>query len=234
MTQAAFTEALLLARSQGPDALSALAEEHLPLVKMLAARLPWTGYPREELVQQGVLGLMKALQRYDPSRGTTFSTYAAALILGEMRMLRREDAPLHIPRTDREKRSRLREAQQQLTSVLAREPTIDELATALHMDAAELVLQMEDVTVTSMDAPITEDGAPLSELLPEQDDWLSRLMLRDIFARLSPDDRQLLVLRYQYGFTQAEAAQRLGTTQSQVSRREKVLRTLLHHAWNDD
>lgn len=218
-----FPEDLLHARKDGPEALQRLAETHLPLVGMLARRFP-SPLPKEELYQQGVVGLMKALRGFDPARGTAFSTYAAAMILGEMRMLSRQNAPLHIPRPEAELRRRIRHAQDALTASLRREPTVTELAEALHMDAAELPLHMEEITVASTDS---EDGAPL---LPDPEDWQMRIELRDILARLPEMDRQLILLRHRAGLTQSQAGQRLGLTQMQVSRREAVIRTLLRRA----
>lgn len=218
-----FADDLLHARMDSPEALQRLAEEHLPLVGMLTRRFP-SPLPKEELYQQGVVGLMKALRRFDPARGVAFSTYAAAMILGEMRMLSRQNAPLHIPRPEAELRRRIRHAQDALTAALHREPTVIELAEALHMDAAELPLHMEEITVASTDG---EEGAPI---LPDPEDWQMRIELRDILARLPEMDRQLILLRHRAGLTQAQAGQRLGLTQMQVSRREAIIRTLLRRA----
>ncbi len=218
-----FADDLIRARRDGPEAMQRLAEEHLPLVGMLARRFP-SPLPKEELYQQGVIGLMKALHRFDPARGTAFSTYAAAMILGEMRMLSRQNTPLHIPRPEAELRRRIHQTQDTLTAALCREPTVTELADALHMDAAELTLHMEEITVASTDG---EESAPL---LPDPEDWQMRIELRDILARLPEIDRQLILLRHRVGLTQAQAGQRLGLTQMQVSRREAVIRTLLKRA----
>lgn len=223
-----FADDLLHARMDGPEALQRLAEAHLPLVGMLARRFP-SPLPREELYQQGVIGLMKALRGFDPARGTAFSTYAAAMILGEMRMLSRQNAPLHIPRPEAELRRRIRHAQDALTASLRREPTVTELAEALHMDAAELTLHMEEITVASTDAQ-GDGGTPLGDILPDPEDWQKRIELRDILARLPEMDWQLILLRHRTGLTQAQAGQRLGLTQMQVSRREAVIRTLLRRA----
>lgn len=218
-----FPEELIRARQDDPEALQRLAEEHLPLVGMLTRRFP-SPLPKDELYQQGVVGLMKALRRFDPARGVAFSTYAAAMILGEMRMLSRQNAPLHIPRPEAELRRRIRHAQDVLTAALHREPTVTELAEALHMDAAELPLHIEEITVTSTDG---EEGAPI---LPDPEDWQMRIELRDILSRLPETDRQLILLRHRAGLTQAQAGQRLGLTQMQVSRREAIIRTLLRRA----
>lgn len=223
-----FTRELLTAREAGSEAVQALAEKHLPLVGMLVKRFPGEGN-REELYQQGVVGLMKALRRFNPDRGTSFSTYAAAMILGEMRMLRRQEAILHIPRPEEELRRRIHQAESRLTSLFHREPTMTELAAELRMDPAELALHMDQISVSSTDAQ-SHEGTPLSEWLADPEDWQKRIELRDILARLPEQDRRLLLLRHRSGLTQAQAGQRLGMTQMQVSRREKIIRTLLKRA----
>lgn len=224
-----FAQELEAARASGPEALQALAEKHLPLVSALTRRFPHPSLSTEDLYQQGVLGLMKALQRFDPSFGTTFSTYAAALILGEMRMLHRLNAPIHLPRTEAAFRRKMHQVEATLTSALGRAPTIIELADALHTDPADLLLHMEDITVVSADAPGSFD-TPLSDIIPDPEDWQRKIELRDILSRLPEKDRRLILLRHRYGLTQTQAGQRLGMTQMQVSRRETIIRSLLRRA----
>ncbi len=224
----AFAAQLLQARQSGREAMQALAENHLPLVATMVRRFPSSCHEREELYQQGCIGLMKALARYDPGMGTAFSTYAAAMILGEMRSLCRLDAPIHIPRGLREKRCRIRRAQEHLTRSLGREPTISELASLLRMEPAELAMDMEQITVSSAD---TATGQSLVELLPDVTDWETRLLLRDMLSRLPKADQRLLMLRLRLGKTQAETARVLGMTQVQVSRREHAIRQQLQRAW---
>lgn len=224
-----FAQALCSARTSGPEAMQALAEQQLPLVGMMVRRFPAHGESKEELYQQGVIGLMKALRQFDPSRGTAFSTYAAALILGEMRMLHRLDALIHIPRTETDMRHHIRQTEAALTAQLNRPPNITELAAELGMEPAELMLHMEDISVASTDAA-TPGGTPLADILPDPEDWQKRVELRDILSRLPEKDQQLVLLRHRVGLTQSEAGQHLGMTQMQVSRREKVIRTLLERA----
>ena len=228
-----FSAALSAARMQGRQAMQELAEDHLPLVAAMVRRFPWHVREREELYQQGCVGLMKALARYDPSMGAGFSTYAAAMILGEMRMLCRMDAPVHVPRRDRELRSRVRRAERTLAGRLGREPTMQELAQLLRMEPAELALSMEQIQVTSMDAPLP-DGRSLQELLPDRDDWMNRLLLRDAVSRLSREDQRLLLLRLRLGKTQAETARAMGISQVQVSRREAAIKQRLRQAWTEE
>lgn len=224
-----FTQDLLAARQSGPEAMQHLAEKHLPLVGAMVRRFPQGHASKEELYQQGVIGLMKALNRFDPARETAFSTYAAAMILGEMRQLQRLDAPIHIPRTEVAMRRRIRHAEETLAAGLHRDPTVTELAAHLHMDAAELMLHMEEVSVASTDAE-SPGGTSMMDMLPDPEDWQKRIELRDILSRLPEKDRQLVLLRHRVGLTQAQAGQRLGMTQMQVSRREKIIRTLLKRA----
>ena len=228
-----FSAALSAARMQGRQAMQELAEDHLPLVAAMVRRFPWHAREREELYQQGCVGLMKALARYDPSMGAGFSTYAAAMILGEMRMLCRMDAPVHVPRRDRELRSRVRRAERTLAGRLGREPTMQELAQLLRMEPAELALSMEQIQVTSMDAPLP-DGRSLQELLPDRDDWMNRLLLRDAVSHLSREDQRLLLLRLRLGKTQAETARVMGISQVQVSRREAAVKQRLRRAWTEE
>ncbi len=227
-----FTEELLKARADGPEALQALAEKHLPLVGAMVQRFPTSPFSKEELFQQGVIGLMKALRQFDPSRGTAFSTYAAALILGEMRMLMRTDAGIHVSRTEAALRRGIHHAEEALARELHRSPTVNELAATLHMDAAELMLHMEEITVTSADAE-SPGGSSLWDLLPDPEDWQRRLELRDILAKLPAMDQRLILLRHRAGLTQTQAGQRLGMTQMQVSRREAIIRTFLKRALAD-
>lgn len=229
MTQQPVRRSYRISPAEQHDA-RALAEDHLPLVAALVRRFPPGLYEPEELYQQGCIGLMKALARYRPECGTNFSTYAVPLILGEMRMLSRQYAPIHIPRPEREQRQRIRRTTAQLTTTLSREPTITELATAMRMEQTDLLLLLDDVTVSSTEAA-SEDGSPLINAIADDDDWLSRVELRDLIARLAETDRQLLKLRHIEGLSQADTAHRLGMTQVQVSRREAVLRRQLHNAW---
>lgn len=230
MTQPDFRRAFIAARDEGRAAMQAFAEDHLPLVAAMVRRFPPGLHEPEELYQQGCIGLMKALARYRPESGVAFSTYAVPLILGEMRLLSRHYAPIHIPRPEREKRARIRRTSAALSTTLGREPSVQELACALRMDAADLILLMEDVTVASTDAA-PEEASPLCDAIPDEDDWLARVELRDLLARLPAPDRQLMTLRHIDGLSQAETARRLGLTQVQVSRREAVLRRQLHRDW---
>lgn len=219
-------------QGDGQAAYRVAAEDHLPLVAAMVRRFPPGLHEPEELYQQGCIGLMKAVARYDPDQGTAFSTFAVPLILGEMRMLSRHCCLVHIPRTEREQRQRIRRAQASLSAALNREPTLQELSSCLKLDAAELVMMLEEITVTSSDA-VQDDGSSIADTLTDPDDWLTRVELQDMLAQLPERDRQLMQLRYDKGLSQASTAAVLGMTQVQVSRRERMLRQQLRRAWYD-
>lgn len=228
MNTADFGMALLRARQEGASAMQALAETQLPLVGLLVRRFPPSPATREELFQQGVIGLMQALSRFDPARGTAFSTYAAPLILGEMRTLHRQCAVIRMPRSETGLRRRIGQAEDALTRRFGRKPAITELADTLHMDAAELTLHLEGITVVSADGG-KQGRSPLEELA-DPEDWQARVELRDILTRLPEMDQRLIRLRFRRNMTQAQAGAVLGMSQMQVSRRERVIRTLLARA----
>lgn len=206
------------------------AENHLGLVRIMLKRFPHSICEEEDLYQQGCLGLMKALARYDPERGSSFSTYAASMIIGEMRMYSRLTAPIHISRTEKEQRARIEKAAALLTAKLAREPTMQELSAVLKIEPAELALLLEEVSVTSADA-VTESGTSLWETISTEEDWLSAVELRDLLRHLSSQDQALIRYRCFDGLSQAETAHLLNLTQVQVSRRERVLKKLLRDEW---
>lgn len=211
------------------------AEDHLPLVRMLCRRFAPLNREREELYQQGCVGLMKALNHFDPTMGVKFSTYAVPVILGEMRALTRVNAPCHIPRQDRELRARVRRAEALLRQENDREPTVTELAQALRMEPAELTLAMEEIATVPLDAPLNGSTHSVAELIPDPqgENWLNKLLLRDLLERLPMRERKLLYLRWRQGLTQAETARALGMTQVQVSRTEMRLKSQLRRQWLD-
>ncbi|MBQ8537078.1 MAG: sigma-70 family RNA polymerase sigma factor [Clostridia bacterium] len=234
LTQAESLRLILRIRAGDDAALSEMARAHLPLVQACLKRFSGRGRDMEELYQQGCLGLVKALKRFDPAFEVCFSTYAVPVILGEIRRFLRDDHPVHLVRQDKERLAQIPKASAALAQALGREPTITELAASLRVDPNELVLLMESrVSPLSMD-----QGEPGQRALwerlgdPNASQWLDRLMLKDLIQRLPEQARQLLYLRYRVGHTQAQAAQVLGISQVQVSRLEKRIRTTLKQQWD--
>lgn len=213
-------------------ALAEMTRANLPLVQACLKRFRHCGRDMEELYQQGCLGLVKALKRFNPDFGVCFSTYAVPLILGEIRRFLRDDSPLHLVRQDKEQLQRLDKAIRQLQQSLGREPTLTEAAEVMRMEPGELVLLMEYRQPCSMDQ--AEPGQrPLWEAIgdPQSSQWMERLLLKDLIQRLPEQARQLIDLRYRFGKTQTQTAQALGISQVQVSRLEKRICQTLKTQW---
>jgi len=229
----------LIARAQEGDkvALEEMVRCNLPLVRCVLRRFSTWGRDLEELYQQGCMGLVKAIQRFDLSAGVQFSTYAVPMILGELRRYLRDDSPVHVARTDRERATLARKTIRILRQALGREPTLPEIANAMRMSAAELVLLME-----TGKQPISLDSSPAEdqrlswgEILrdPRSEAWMERMFLRDLISRLPKTEQWLLYLRYAAEKTQAETAELLHMTQVQISRLEARIRITLREQWNE-
>jgi RNA polymerase sigma-B factor len=211
---------------------------HQPLARRLASRYVRSDRPREDLEQVASVGLIKAVDRFDPARGIPFHAYAVPTILGELRRwLRGSGWDLHVPRGDQERFMALRRAVDELAAELRRPPTVDELAAELQIGREEVVdaYQTRDALMTaSLDRPADgPDGesVAMGELLGGDDPRIARVTDRIVAGRaigaLSPRERRVLALRFGRDMTQSEIGRELGLSQMQISR---ILRTALERA----
>jgi RNA polymerase sigma-B factor len=205
-----------------------LARRFLPLARKLAARYTNPNEPLEDLVQVASLGLLRAIDRYSPERGTSFHAFAVPTILGELKRHFRDTGwSVHVPRDAKELALRVDRASRELTDRLGRSPQVDELAQFLGLSVEAVLGALEAANAhfgASLDAPAgaDSDGAPLVELLGSEDD---RLVLADTaldlaagIRRLPYLERRALTLRFGEDLKQTEIAERLGCSQMQVSR----------------
>ena len=197
-------------------------EGNLPLVHKLANRFRGRGVEYEELYAAGCVGLVKAVDRFEPERGLCFSTYAVPVILGEIRRLFRDGGSVKISRSLKELSVKAARVRNQLSA--NGEPRISDIAQALGVtpeEAAEALCA--GIPPVSLDQG-GEDGEPLPVPSASGEDALiDRLALRQCLSELSGEDREILMLRYFRRKTQCETAQILGMTQVMVSRRERKL-----------
>jgi len=205
-------------------------ECYLPLARRLAARYHRQQEPFEDLVQVANLGLVKAVERYDPQRGTRFSSYAVPTIAGELRRHFRGTAwNLHVPRGVQEDALRVRDAAGRLTHALGRAPRISELEaeTGLDAEAISEALHARAVQATaSLDQTVgasSEEGdATLGELIGTEDDGFElaerHADVAPLLRGLPPREREVLFLRFARDLTQSEIAERIGCSQMQISR----------------
>lgn len=195
---------------------------NLPLVHSLANRFRGRGIDYEEMFSAGSLGLVKAYDNFDESRGLCFSTYAVPVILGEIKRLFRDGGAVKMSRSLKELSLRAARARDELSKSGA-EPTVGEIAEYLGVspeDAAEAVAAgLPPVSLTS-----AEDGGEYD--LPEEsreNALIDKLALRQCLSELDDKDRRLIILRYFRSMTQSQTAELLGMSQVQVSRRERKI-----------
>jgi RNA polymerase sigma-B factor len=201
---------------------------HLPLVQFLARRFRDRGEPLEDLVQVGTIGLIKAVDRFDPERGVEFSTYATPTIVGEIkRHFRDKGWAIRVPRRLQELRMSIGQATADLSQATGRSPTIAELAAHLGVSEDDVIEGLEGAqaySTSSLDAPIGDDdgAATIADTLGSDEDDFElieyRETLKPLLAALPARERRILALRFFHGMTQSEIAAEIGVSQMHVSR----------------
>ncbi len=215
------------ADTKDPALREELVTAHIGLAEYLARRFTNRGEPLDDLVQVASLGLLKAVDRFDPERGLEFSTYATPTIVGELkRHFRDKGWAVRVPRRVQELHLRLGSVVSVLSQELGRSPTIGEIAQAAAVSEEEVLEAIEAghaYRFTSLDAPAREeDELSLSAELGAEDQGLidseHRVTLSPLIAQFPPRERMILHLRFFEGMTQSEIAGRLGISQMHVSR----------------
>jgi RNA polymerase sigma-B factor len=211
------------------EARDVLIERFLPLARKLARRYAGSNEPYEDLVQVASLGLVKAVERFDPSRGFAFTSFAVPTIVGELKRYFRDTSwALHVDRGAQERARKIAEARREVSALHGRSPTVPELAEYLECSEEEVLegLQTgEAYDTVSLDAPRSGDGGETERRLDALGGEDGRLGLVDeqatVFAAaqmLPQRERTILYLRFGEDLTQAEIAERIGVSQMQVSR----------------
>jgi RNA polymerase sigma-B factor len=211
-----------------------IVESQLPLVHHLARRFRGRGEPYDDLVQVGTIGLLNAVDRFDPLRGT-FTAFAVPTILGEIRRHFRDRGwAMRVPRRVQDFGRRVAVAREQLTQRLGRSPTVPELAEELQDDPDLVVEAIETATVfTTVPLPSASEEV-MFDSLSSPDYGLERVeqraTLRPLLARLPARERQILALRFIRGMSQSQIAAEIGVSQMHVSRLlARSLATLRHN-----
>ena len=223
-------DSLLLRASKGDEqARQALIEGNLRLVLSVIQRCDKRGESPDDLFQVGCIGLMKAIANFDPTKQVRFSTYGVPMIAGEVRRYLRDNSAIRVSRSIRDVAYKVLQCKEAMLLRLGREPTAEEVAT-------ELALPVEDVNealdavcapVSLHDPVYTDGGDPLTVMDQVRDHkntdehWMEQIALRTAFSALGDREKQILSLRFVGGKTQMEVADRLGSSQAQVSRLEK-------------
>ena len=201
---------------------------NLRLVLSVIQRFSGRGENADDLFQVGCVGLLKAIDNFDPAQQVRFSTYGVPMIIGEIRRFLRDNNALRVSRTLRDTAYRAMQAREALEKQLGREPTMDEIAAAAGLARREVTAALESVVEPlSLDEPVYTDGGDAMYVIDQvrdpdsEESWISGLQFRDTVAALTPREKRIMELRYLRGKTQMEVAQEIGISQAQVSRLEK-------------
>lgn len=204
-----------------------MIEENLGLVHACARRFTGRGAEYDDLVQAGCVGLIKAVDNFDESRGFSFSTYAVPVILGEIKRIFRDDGTVKISRIIKERSRKVAVFTENFSEKNGREPNLSEIAKALEIseeDVAQAINAALPVFSLTDDDSQKDFDVPVESYDTEIAD---RIALNQMLKSLDEKDRQLIELRYFKGLTQAKTAAALSMTQVQVSRKEKALLSTL-------
>ncbi|HUH81053.1 MAG TPA: SigB/SigF/SigG family RNA polymerase sigma factor [Solirubrobacteraceae bacterium] len=205
-----------------------LVMRFMPLARRLAMRYARSSVALEDLIQVANVALLKAVDRFDPTRGVTFEAFAIPTILGELRRFFRDTSwAVHVPRADQERSRKIREAIAQLSHVNGRSPSVQQLSEYLELseeDVLEGLQVLEAYSETSLDAPANDDpeAATIALTLGREDVGYELvedgIVVERAVAALKPREQRMIELRFVHELSQAEIGERLGLSQMQVSR----------------
>lgn len=217
----------LIRRSQEGDrtAGETLVTENSGLIWSVAKRFVGRGVELDDLYQLGCLGFLKAVEGFDLEYGTQFSTYAVPKIAGEIRRFLRDDGAIKVSRTLKEQATAIKAARSQLSGILNREPSIQEISAHTGLSPEEIAIA-ESATreVESIHRETGEEGFTLENVLTDtesEDRLVEKIALRQAITELPEREQTVIRLRYFHGLTQERVSRVLGVSQVQVSRIEK-------------
>jgi RNA polymerase sporulation-specific sigma factor len=225
-------ELIRMAKSGDKLAQTVLVENNIGLVWSIVRRFQNRGHETEDLFQIGSIGLIKAINKFDPTFDVRFSTYAVPMIIGEIKRFLRDDGIIKVSRSLKETSNKARITKEVMTRELGREPTIGEIAQRLELSMEELVMAVEaSYSPESLFNPLNEgDNSPLmlidklnDQCNEDETDIIDKIALKQVLDTLKPREKQIIVLRYFKEKTQVQIANMLGISQVQVSRIEKKI-----------
>lgn len=215
-------------RSGDNNARDLLINGNLRLVLSVVQKFSNRGETPDDLFQVGCIGLIKAIDHFDPSHEVKFSTYAVPMIIGEIRRHLRDNNSVRVSRSMRDTAYHAMQVKEELTNRLSREPTIEEISKQLSLPKHEVVLALDAIVdPVSLNEPIYSDSGDtiyiMDQIKDSNDDssWIEEISMRDALRQLSDREKRILSLRFFQGKTQMEVAQEVGISQAQVSRLEK-------------
>lgn len=221
-------ELMLRVKAGDEGAREEFIHSNLRLVLSVVQRFQNRGEQMDDLFQVGCIGLIKAIDHFDPEQGVRFSTYGVPMIVGEIRRYLRDNNSVRVSRSMRDVAYKAMQAKERLTGENLKEPTIEEISRDMGMKKQDVVLALESIVEpVSLYEPVYSDSGDtifvMDQLGDQNDDsnWLEELSIREAIANLTPREKKILSLRFFAGKTQMEVAGEIGISQAQVSRLEK-------------
>lgn len=218
-------ELIRLAQKGDRGACEQLINENSGLIWSVARRFIGRGAETDDLYQLGCLGFLKAVEGFDLEFGTQFSTYAVPKISGEIRRFLRDDGTLKVSRSLKEQAASIRSVRSKLTTLLGREPTIQELSDQTGFSPEEIAMAETATAATeSIHQETGEDGFCLENVLTDtelEEQMVEKIALRQAVEKLPERERLVIQLRYYHSLTQQRVAKVMNVSQVQVSRIEK-------------
>ena len=210
------------------DARDKLICGNLRLVLSVIQRFTSRGENPDDLFQVGCIGLIKAIDNFDPSHEVMFSTYGVPMISGEVKRFLRDNNAVRVSRSMRDTAYRAMQIKEQLTNENGKEPNITEIAKRMELTPEDIVIALESIVEpVSLYEPVFSDGGDTIYIMDQvkggttDGDWLEEIAMREAIRDLTDRERKILSMRFIDGKTQTEVAGEIGISQAQVSRLEK-------------
>lgn len=210
------------------DARDKLICGNLRLVLSVIQRFTSRGENPDDLFQVGCIGLIKAIDNFDPSHEVMFSTYGVPMISGEVKRFLRDNNAVRVSRSMRDTAYRAMQIKEQLTNENGKEPNITEIAKRMELPPEDIVIALESIMEpVSLYEPVFSDGGDTIYIMDQvkggttDGDWLEEIAMREAIRDLTDRERKILSMRFIDGKTQTEVAGEIGISQAQVSRLEK-------------
>ena len=210
------------------DARDKLICGNLRLVLGVIQRFTSRGENPDDLFQVGCIGLIKAIDNFDPSHEVMFSTYGVPMISGEVKRFLRDNNAVRVSRSMRDTAYRAMQIKEQLTNENGKEPNITEIAKRMELPPEDIVIALESIVEpVSLYEPVFSDGGDTMYIMDQvkggttDGDWLEEIAMREAIRDLTDRERKILSMRFIDGKTQTEVAGEIGISQAQVSRLEK-------------
>lgn len=202
---------------------------NLRLVLSVIKRFEGSSENADDLFQIGCVGLMKAVDHFDPSRMVKFSTYAVPMIIGEIRRYLRDNNSIRVSRSLRDTAYKAIYAKENYIKQNLKEPTINEIASEIGIEKEEIVYALDAIqSPVSLYEPVYTEGGDtlyvmdqISDKKNKEENWVEDISLKEALKRLDERERNIIEMRFYQGKTQMEVAQEIGISQAQVSRLEK-------------